>query len=201
MSHPLILQLNSGGEPSRWIKYDRAAFYYAKGLVSWSLGSYEYNIYGGKSRHTGERSFMVLPSMIAVKGKGGAISRKPYTIPTLTNRSLFRRDHNVCAYCGQLFHTSELTRDHVIPSSKGGPDTWDNVVTACGPCNRHKDDRTPLEAGMPLLFQPYVPTQAEYLILKNPTILPDQRDFLMRNVKSSSRLLDDNFLTKYAYPQ
>lgn len=199
MSHPLILQLSSGGEPSRWIKYERAAFYFAKELVSWTHGVHEYNIYGGSNR-VGERSVMVLPSMIAVKGKGSQIHRKPYTVPTLTNRSLFRRDHNVCGYCGNVFNAHDLTRDHVLPTSRGGADTWENVVTACGPCNRVKDDRTPVEAGMPLLFHPYIPTHAEYLILKNPSILPDQREFLMRSVKSNSRLLDLEFQSKYVLP-
>lgn len=196
MSHPLILQLTSGGEPSRWIKYDRAAFYFAKGLVSWTYGVHEYSIFGGNNRG-GERSYMVLPSIIAVKSQGGTHKRKPFTIPTLTNTSLFRRDHHVCAYCGKVFTPSELTRDHVNPTSKGGLDVWENVVASCGPCNRRKDDNTPHDAGMPMLFRPYVPTAAEYLILKNPKILSDQLEFLIRHVNSNSRLLDDKFQRQY----
>lgn len=60
-----------------------------------------------------------------------------------------------CAYCGaSRLPVEDLTFDHVIPRSRGGPSTWMNIVLACRPCNEHKADRTPAEAGMPLLVKP-----------------------------------------------
>jgi 5-methylcytosine-specific restriction endonuclease McrA len=198
MGHPLILQLDVGGEPARWINYERAVFYYSKELVAWSYGDQGYTIYGGKNRHTGNRSSMDIPSIIAVKGKSNG--KAPYRVPALTNRALFRRDHSVCAYCTSIYGHQDLTRDHIIPTSKGGKDVWTNVVTACGKCNRHKDDRTPEQAGMTLHYVPYAPTKAEYLILMNRTILADQMQFLLDRVSPNSRLLDDKFKSAFLLP-
>lgn len=69
-------------------------------------------------------------------------------------KNIYARDGHVCQYCYQKFSPSELTLDHVLPSSRGGQDTWQNLVTACGRCNRKKADRTPEEAGMTLLNRP-----------------------------------------------
>jgi 5-methylcytosine-specific restriction endonuclease McrA len=63
-----------------------------------------------------------------------------------------------------------------------------NVVTACSKCNQKKDDKTLLEAGLQLLYVPYVPTRAEYLILENRNILADQMDFLLSFVPDNSRI-------------
>ena len=82
----------------------------------------------------------------------------------------------------------KLTRDHIVPFSKGGRDTWMNVVTACRSCNERKSDRTPEGAGMELVYLPYVPNRAEYLILTNRRILADQMEFLAQHVPAQSRL-------------
>jgi 5-methylcytosine-specific restriction endonuclease McrA len=81
-------------------------------------------------------------------------------------------------YCGGEHREIELTRDHVIPLSKGGKDRWSNVVTACRQCNTRKGNRTPEIANMPLLAVPYVPNWAEFLALSNRRILMDQMEFL-----------------------
>jgi 5-methylcytosine-specific restriction endonuclease McrA len=73
----------------------------------------------------------------------------------LTKLEVFSRDGYVCQYCGRK--SKELTLDHVIPRRRGGEHTWENVVTACIPCNRRKAGRTPMEAGMPLLREPTAP--------------------------------------------
>jgi 5-methylcytosine-specific restriction endonuclease McrA len=65
-----------------------------------------------------------------------------------TRALVLRRDAHRCQYCGVRGAT---TIDHVMPQSRGGKDTWENLVTACGPCNHGKADRTPEEAGMKLL--------------------------------------------------
>jgi 5-methylcytosine-specific restriction endonuclease McrA len=74
--------------------------------------------------------------------------------------SVLRRDRFRCAYCGRPGHTL----DHVLPISRGGTSTWLNTVTACGSCNGRKANRTPEEAGMRLLFEPWVPTRAQIVL-------------------------------------
>jgi len=80
-----------------------------------------------------------------------------------------------------------LTRDHVMPVSKGGRDTWVNVVTACWSCNVRKGSRTPQQAGMPLLAVPYRPSWVEHLILSNRNILADQMEFLVNHLPRDRR--------------
>lgn len=72
---------------------------------------------------------------------------------TVSKRGVLERDKYTCAYCGGHGDTV----DHICPASRGGLNTWDNLITACKPCNNLKDDRTPEEAGMRLLWQPYAP--------------------------------------------
>lgn len=77
-----------------------------------------------------------------------------WKVPPVNRREVLRRDHHSCQYCGS---NKRLTLDHVIPRSKGGKHTWDNVVTACETCNSRKGDRTPQQAGMTLRTQPKAP--------------------------------------------
>ena len=185
---PLILSLDVSGIPHRWINYEQAAYYYAKGLVAWTLGADDYTLMGGTRRIDGERSKLSMNSIIAVKGQT-KVEKLITSVPPLTNKALFRRDLNVCGYCGSEFSTSNLTRDHVHPRSKGGADDWTNVVSACGSCNRRKAARTPEQASMDLLYVPYAPNRAEYLILMNRKILADQMQYLLRSVPKHSRML------------
>ena len=98
------------------------------------------------------------------------------------------RDQHLCMYCGGQFPGYLLTRDHLMPLSRGGADCWSNVVTACRGCNHAKGSRSPEEAGMSLLAVPYVPNRAEYLVLSNRRILADQMEFLKKRFRRSSRL-------------
>jgi 5-methylcytosine-specific restriction endonuclease McrA len=66
-------------------------------------------------------------------------------------RNIFLRDNYSCAYCQRQLAAEELSIDHIIPKSKGGKETWENLITACKKCNCLKGDRTPEEAGMPIL--------------------------------------------------
>ena len=83
----------------------------------------------------------------------------------VTNTFLFARDRYSCQYCGR--HRSELkgrqflTRDHILPMSRGGDNTWENVVTSCSPCNNRKGNRLPVEAGMHLLTDPAEPNHVQ----------------------------------------
>jgi len=75
-----------------------------------------------------------------------------------TRRNLFRRDRNICQYCGMRFATEDLSIDHVVPRSKGGLGTWTNCVLPCLPCNSRKGDRTLRQAGLKLVRQPSEPS-------------------------------------------
>jgi len=74
-----------------------------------------------------------------------------------TRRAVFIRDGYCCCYCNAFLKDRELTWDHVMPKSRGGKKTWRNMVTCCRDCNVTKADRTPEEAGMPLLVEPTIP--------------------------------------------
>jgi hypothetical protein len=189
---PLVLQLDIAGNPQCWVDYEKSAYYYAKGLVAWEAAPINFTLYGGKSRMTGEQSTLTMNTIIAVRGKMSEKQLKYMNRVPLSNKALFRRDRNVCAYCGNEFRTDDLSRDHIVPSSRGGPNTWMNVVTACSNCNKHKDNKTPEEAGMQLLYVPYVPNRSEYLILQNKRVLQDQMEFLMKRVPKESRLHPHN---------
>ncbi len=95
-----------------------------------------------------------LPAVIRHRGY---IRKGPRKV-ALTRRNLLARDGGRCQYCARLFVSAELTIDHVMPRSRGGPSTWENLATACGPCNRRKGNRTPAEAKMPLLTRPRQPS-------------------------------------------
>ena len=81
-----------------------------------------------------------------------------------------------------------MTREHIVPTSRGGLDSWMNCISACRPCNGHKGNRLPEEARMSLLYLPYVPSLHEDMILRGRRILADQMEFLLASVPRSSRL-------------
>src|ERR1700693_2976098 len=81
-------------------------------------------------------------------------------------RNIFARDNNQCQYCGKRFPTSELSLDHVLPRSKGGTNTWENIVCACINCNVKKGGRTPKQAHMSLVRKPEKPKRSPLLNLK-----------------------------------
>lgn len=81
---------------------------------------------------------------------------KYHTRPLKINRKrIYKRDDNQCVYCGSKKH---LTIDHVIPKSRGGDNTWKNLVTCCLSCNLKKGNKTPEEAGMKMKVKPYEPS-------------------------------------------
>ena len=97
-----------------------------------------------------------LPSVLALKDY---VSAKPHT--AFTRFNVFLRDSWKCQYCGDQFRTQELTFDHVIPRSRGGRTTWENIVTACQCCNTLKGARMPEECGMFPQTEPCQPTAIE----------------------------------------
>jgi 5-methylcytosine-specific restriction endonuclease McrA len=84
----------------------------------------------------------------------GANPGRHWKVPPVSRREVLRRDHHACQYCGS---GKRLTLDHVIPRSKGGPHTWNNIVTACESCNSRKGDRLPHEVGMVPKHKPKAP--------------------------------------------
>lgn len=86
--------------------------------------------------------------------------RVPYKDIPLTRRNILHRDSHSCQYCG--YTGDDLTLDHVIPRSRGGGDSWENLVSACVQCNVRKGSRTPKEAGMTLRIHPRKPYSSLY---------------------------------------
>lgn len=133
-----VLLLNSCFEPIRIISVRQALKMLTKGKVSVVLST-KRMIYPG----------VYQPSVIRL------VEYKyiPVRMQVVTKKNIYLRDNHTCQYCGRRFHGSELTLDHVLPRSRGGRNTWENLVTACKKCNQAKDARTPEEAGMKLLHR------------------------------------------------
>ncbi|CAA9316733.1 MAG: HNH endonuclease family protein [uncultured Lysobacter sp.] len=181
-----VLSLDAHGHALEWLHWQDAACLYARGAVAWTLGDPCLQVHGGTSRESGLQSLIELHPIVAARGRARARAISP--TPSLTNAALFARDAHLCMYCGREFSRSLLTRDHVLPVSKGGRDTWENVVAACFACNSRKGNRTPQQAAMPLLAVPYRPSWIEHLILSNRNILADQMAFLRSQLPRNTRL-------------
>jgi 5-methylcytosine-specific restriction endonuclease McrA len=181
-----VLQLDISGRPQAWISAREAAVIYASDGIAWTLGAPFHVLRGGVQRRTGLQSRIEVHPIIAVRG---AIPTRAWRqTPALSNPKLFARDRHVCAYCGGLYHFDDLTREHIVPTSRGGRDTWMNCITACRPCNGRKGNRLPEEARMALMYLPYVPNLHEDMILRGRRILADQMEFLLASVPRNSRL-------------
>lgn len=96
-------------------------------------------------------SVIKLDRFVKVKGNDIVLSRK----------NILKRDQHKCQYCGRP--SVPMTLDHVIPKERGGSDSWENLVCCCHTCNRKKGNRTPENAGMPLLRSPRRPTRIHYI--------------------------------------
>jgi 5-methylcytosine-specific restriction endonuclease McrA len=92
--------------------------------------------------------------------------RLPKQTIRFNRRNIFARDNNRCQYCGRKFPTSELSLDHVVPRSRGGDTSWENVVCSCVKCNVKKGGRTPQEAHMALIRHPVKPKRSPLLSVK-----------------------------------
>jgi len=80
--------------------------------------------------------------------------------------NVYYRDNWSCQYCGNRYSGNELTFDHVLPRSRGGRTTWENIVTCCNPCNNRKGSHLPKEIGMRLINQPYRPNWTPQMTIK-----------------------------------
>lgn len=178
-----VLALTSDGHPYQWLTWEDAVTMKYKGLITFEMGD-ETTYHGGTSRMTGLESTIDVGSIVAIRGKF-KMSNK---VPVLTNQNLFRRDLCTCSYCGKHVHENSLTRDHIIPVSKGGQDTWSNVVAACKKCNSAKGNMMLDQAGLELLWVPYTPNRCEALILQNRKILFDQAQYIANFIPKHSRV-------------
>lgn len=104
---------------------------------------------------------LVLPVPLVIRLVCYVRIPRGFSLP-LSRRTILARDQYTCQYCGAQPGRAHLTLDHVVPRSRGGQTCWENVVTACAPCNRRKGDRTPQEAGMP---EPRRPGRPRYLAI------------------------------------
>lgn len=184
---PDILALDRACQPIGWIDVETAAYHYARGnVLDDSIGSTAAVLRGGHNALSGNRSELEIGSILMLDGpvQGDHIRRAP----PITLAALFARDKFACAYCGASHSRANLEAEHVIPESRGGKYTWMNLVTADRGCNQRKANRTPEEAGMPLLYVPYVPVKNEWLLLSGRRVLADQQAFLMLGVPKHSRL-------------
>ena len=178
---PRFCGLNKAGTPVAWLNWQQTVSLMVRDQVIWTLGDVVHTIRGGVNR-AGERSLLHVPSIVACDGK---IEDRAFA-PVLSNRLLFARDQHVCLYCGNCYPASELSRDHIVPTSKGGKDRWTNCVTACRRCNNRKANKSPEQAGMQLLAIPFVPNRYEYFYLSNRDVLADQMEFLKTRFSSNS---------------
>ncbi len=189
-----ILLLDAAGTPHDWIDWQDYVTQKFKGNILRTYGDPNDMKRGGTSRISGERTEMEIFPVVSVKD----FFKTKWKVPTLTNDRLFQRDRNLCAYCGRVFRSTKLTRDHVHARSTGGLDVWNNVVTACKDCNNEKDNMTieqwdakSRKLGMgerKLLYVPYTPSPFEELILSNRNILQSQMDVLQVYLPEHSRL-------------
>jgi len=184
-----ILRTDIAGMPTEWVGFEEAARLHCLEQILYTMGSVLCTVHGGINARSGQQSTLSVHSIICTAGRSRAhLKRLPSYTPPLNNITLFRRDANLCLYCGGHFRSSDLSRDHVRPVSRGGSDSWQNVVTACKRCNHHKGNSTPQEVGMQLLAVPFAPTHAEYIYLSGKRILADQMEFLLAHFPRNSPL-------------
>ncbi len=184
-----VLRTDIAGIPLEWINFQTAAKLYALDHVVYTLGSPLYTMHGGVNSHTGVQSSIEINSILATNclhQNGNTLAQK--FVPTLDNKTLFKRDDYLCLYCGIRYHRTELSRDHITPLSQKGKDHWNNVVTACKHCNNIKADHSLERSGLQLLAIPFTPTYAEYIFLQGRHILADQMNFLRSHFPQGSPL-------------
>jgi 5-methylcytosine-specific restriction endonuclease McrA len=136
-----VLVLNASYEPLNVTSWRRATVMVLKGKAEGLEHAADLQLRPGFNR----------PTVIRLR----QFVRVPFRPLPLTRRNLFHRDGHRCQYCGS--QSDRLSIDHVLPRSRGGSHSWDNVTTACLRCNVHKGNRTPREAGMVLARQPRRP--------------------------------------------
>lgn len=188
MTFDHVLALDIAGNPYEWLLAKDAVTLYATSKVAWDLGSTTRVFRGGVSR-SGVQSRIAIKPIVAVAGSQvmASMSHHTFALGDRDNQLLFGRDRYTCAYCAGIFHSRELTRDHIHPRSKGGPDSWMNCVTACKACNQAKADKW-VHDFRPLIYVPYIPSRVEHYLLSGRNVLADQHEYLAAQLPKHSRL-------------
>ena len=140
--HKPVLVLNASYEPINICAARRALVLILKGVASAEA-------HAPGAFHS-QRQAVQLPSVIRLL----EYRRIPHQTRALSRKNILMRDRYTCQYCQKILSSSELTLDHVIPRSRGGETTWENLVASCNPCNNRKGNRTPDEAGTKLQRPP-----------------------------------------------
>lgn len=186
-THCSILAVDRAYTPDAWIDAPTAINLYARGLVLNAFGDSIMRLRGGTNAITGRQSIIEVQSILVVDTLTRAF--KSDDCSPFNRELMFKRDRNICAYCGDTFKSQDLELEHIVPQCQGGGTSWTNCCSACPTCNRRKGGRTPEQAGMPLLYLPYRPSRFEWLILKNRNILADQMEFISAMLPKHSRCL------------
>jgi 5-methylcytosine-specific restriction endonuclease McrA len=149
-----VLVLNATYEPLNIVSIQRAIVLLLKDKAQ--------VVEAAQTRLRAENFSMAVPLVIRLT----AFVPIPHRMPLpLSRRTVLARDMYTCQYCGAQPAKAELTIDHVIPRSRGGATTWENVVTACAPCNRRKGDHLLEQAKMKLLSPPTRPRFVAIVLL------------------------------------
>jgi len=140
------LVLNASYEPLQVVGWQKA-------IILWFQGKVDILEHHDQFVRSVRMTFQV-PSIIRLRTYVN-VHQKPSL--RFSRENVYLRDNYECQYCGLKFSIKDLTLDHVIPVSRGGPKDWKNIVTCCRLCNQKKGNRTPQEAHMPLLKKPVKP--------------------------------------------
>jgi hypothetical protein len=183
-----ILQLDIQGTPQAWISPEQAALHLTTDDVAWAIGESDplTVLRGGYNARLQRQSSLAIPPIIALRGQARVNLFE--VEPTVTRRKLMIRDRFTCNYCAGRFDPRKLQAEHIHPESRGGAFTWQNLCASCPSCNARKGARTPDEAGMPLLYVPYVPSRFEDFLLQGRNIRADVHEWLASRLPPHSRL-------------
>tara|TARA_R100000008_G_scaffold81916_1_gene65615 strand:+ start:112 stop:612 length:501 start_codon:yes stop_codon:yes gene_type:complete len=164
MENIAVLKLDSSFKPIEIISWEEAI------VLTWLKKAWAVE-YTDKWVHSAKKAFQI-PSVIVLFQY---IDEKFFTLPS-TRKNILLRDENRCQYCAKRFREADLTIDHVIPRSKGGKSTWNNVVAACRPCNQKKGD--------------FLPDQSPVSLIRIPK-KPSYRSIIKKRIKSSNLQWDE----------
>lgn len=171
-----VLQLNASFEAIRIISARRALTLVTKGKAIVELATAR-EVYPG----------IFLPSVIRLV----EYRRIPIRMQLVTRKNIFIRDGYRCMYCGKKFKHEQLELEHIIPKSQGGRNSWDNLVAACRTCNSRKNNRTPEEAGMPLIRRPLPVTvhTSRFMLRSMGSEVQEWSRFLYHDSKGDERFV------------
>lgn len=174
-----ILELDRTYMPRKTVSWKDAFRLVIKGSAVAEAYYEDWAVHSGMRGTEQYRAWQV-PAVIRTLGK----YRQPQFNVQPNRANVFHRDNYTCQYCGEWYgknHYGWLELEHILPSSRGGQNTWTNLVTACSTCNNKKADRTPEEAGMKLLSEPKKPSPHSFAlnrILKGSPLQPEWLDYM-----------------------